>query len=285
MATEGLRHILVPVDFSELSALGLCYAEALANCSGAQLSVVFANPFQPPPYFTQDKVGELQKQYESTKHDAEVSLREFIRKTLPKIPDIPATVVDAMPVDAILKEAERSQPDMIVMGTHGRGGINRLLLGSVTERVIRQSRIPVLAVRGDVRSPVRSMPISRILCPVNDTPLARRALYYAARIGDCFGAIVTVLHVKESSRTREIADLSSWIPPAIRESAKVEEMVREGEAAHEAVNAASEIGADVLVLGAHHQTFFDSTVIGATTVRILRHAPCPVLTVFTASGR
>jgi nucleotide-binding universal stress UspA family protein len=283
MAAEGLRHILVPVDFSDLSALGLKYAEALANCSGARLSVVFANPFQAPAYFTHDKIGELQKQYESTKRDAEAYLREFIDKTIPNTANVPAEVVDAMPADAILKEAARSRPDMIVMGTHGRSGVNRLLLGSVAERVIRQSRAPVLVVRGDIPASLGAAPVKRILCPVNDTPLARKALHYAARIGECFGATVTVLHVKESSRTKDIVDLSVWIPAGIRERTTVLEMEREGEAAHETVGAAADIGADLLVLGAHHQKFFDSTVIGATTIRILRHAPCPVLTVFTQS--
>jgi len=79
-------------------------------------------------------------------HEAESALRRFVEKET----ELPAEVrvMEGRPVDVILKAAEQAGADLIVMGTHGRGGINRLVVGSVTDRVLRQSPIPVLAVRG-----------------------------------------------------------------------------------------------------------------------------------------
>jgi nucleotide-binding universal stress UspA family protein len=281
MAAEGLRHILVPVDFSDLSALGLRYADALARCSGAKLSALFANPFQPPAYFTPTRVAEMQAHFDAARQDAESYLREFVATTLPGRGDVAAVVIDAMPVDAILRESERLRPDMIVLGTHGRTGINRLMMGSVAERLIRSSRVPVLAVRGDAPAAAGPVPIDRILCPVNDTPFARKALHYAVRLARCFGAALTVLHVEEPSGAHGIADLGAWVPAALREQAEIRELRRQGEAAQQVIAAASEWKPGILVLGAHHQRFLDSTTLGATTIRILRHAPCAVLAVFT----
>jgi nucleotide-binding universal stress UspA family protein len=284
MAVDGLRHILVPVDFSDLSALGLRYAGALAKCSGAKLSVLFANPFQPPAYFTASRVAELEKQFQSARRDAEEYLREFVAKTLPERTDVAADVIDAMPVDAILRESERLQPDVIVMGAHGRSGVNRLMMGSVAERLIRSSRIPVLTVRGDAPPAAGPAPVGHVLCPVNDTPFARKALHYAVRMARCFGAKLTVMHVEEPSGMRAIPDLGAWIPAPLRAQADMTLLTRQGEAAREVIAAASGLQAGMLVLGAHHQRFLDSSTLGATTVRILRHAPCAVLAVFTESG-
>ena len=284
MAAEGLRHILVPVDFSDLSALGLRYADALAKCSGARLSALFANPLRPPVYVAQSRIAELEKQFQAARLEAEEYLRDFIAKTLPERTDVTPEVIDAMPVEAIVRESARLQPDMVVMGTHGQGGANRLMMGSVAERLIRSSAIPVLTVRGDAPPSTGPVPIGSILCPVNDTPFARKALHYAVRMARCFGARLTLMHVEEPSGMRAIPDIGAWMPASLRGQTEFAELTRRGEAAREVIAAASELKADVLVLGAHHQSFMDSSTLGATTVRILRHAPCAVLAVFTKSA-
>ena len=84
-------------------------------------------------------------------------------------------LVEGMPADAILKLAAEARAGAIVMGTHGRTGYNRWMLGSVAERVLRDSPAPVLTVR---REPER--PIRHILCPVNDMEVSREALSVAA---------------------------------------------------------------------------------------------------------
>jgi nucleotide-binding universal stress UspA family protein len=280
MQLDHPRHILVPVDFSELSALALQYADALGRCSGARITVLHASAFEAPPYFTQGQVEELRARLRAAQRQAERDLREFVRKALGPDTAMPAVrVVEGRPAETILRTAQEIGSDLIVMGTHGRSGWNRLMLGSVTERVLRETSIPVLTVRGDMRTPERPLAIRNILCPVNDTPVARRALRQAAEMAHCLDATLTLLHVDEGSSRDRIADLCAWVPNEQRQKCRIREITRRGEAAREIIAQAREEGCDLLVIGAQHRRFFDSTVIGSTTVRVVRHAPCPVLTV------
>jgi len=273
-----IRQILSPVDFSDLSAHALRYASMLAPCGNARLVVAYAQSFSPPPYFTEGQVGEFERQFHDAFQGAEAALRRFVDAEL----DAEAAsatevrIVEAMPVDGILKLAREIKADLIVMGTHGRSGVNRLMLGSVAERVLRESEIPVLTVRGDTDA---AMTPKSILCPVNNTPAAREALSMAAHMARCFGGNVVALHVKEGHAGQGIGDLCAWVPDEIRSHCTIRELTREGEAAEEIVALARETPCDLLVIGARHRRFFDSTVLGSTTARVVRHAPCPVLTV------
>ena len=280
MQLEHPKHILAPVDFSELSALALQYADALGRCSGARLTVLHASSFEAPPYFTQGQLDELRARLRAAQRQAERDLRDFVRKALGPDAPMPAVrVVEGRPVETILRAAQETGSDLIVMGTHGRSGWNRWMLGSVTERVLRETSIPVLTVRGNVRPPERPLTIRNILCPVNDTALARRALQQAVEMAHCLDATLTLLHVDEGPSPDRIADLCAWAPEQQRRRCRIREIVRRGEASREIIAQAAEEGCDLLVIGAQHRTFFDSTVIGSTTVRVVRHAPCPVLTV------
>ncbi len=241
------RHILAPVDFSPLSALGLRYAGALARCAGASITVLFANPFLPPPYFTPARAAELERQFREGVREAETHLRAFTEAALgAESARASLRIVEALPVDAIVAAA--GEAGLIVMGTHGRGGVNRIMLGSVAERVLRESPVPVLTVReGAPPEKLRS-----ILVPVDDSLAARAALDTARELARCTGAELTELPVDEPGAE---------------------------DAAERIVARAIEAPCDLLVIGARHRLFFDTTVLGATTARVVRHAPCPVLTV------
>ncbi len=279
METTAFRHILAPVDFSPLSALGLRYAAALAKCSGARVTALYADLFEPPPYFTESDIQRLKEQIEAARQQAETHLRKFVAETAPEDGAIAVRVEEGLPADAI--RAAAANADLVVMGTHGRRGINRLLLGSVTERVLRESKVPVLAVRGDWKGGQ----IRRIVCPVNDSDAARRALAAASQLARCLGSAVTVLHVREPGAAGAIEDLCSWIPEADRGVCSVAEIQPGEDVASNVIRIASESRADLLVLGARHRRFFDATILGANTIRMLRHAPCPVLAVFGGPER
>lgn len=276
----GFQQILCPVDFSELSALALRYAAKLAKCSGARLTAMYADLFLPPPYFTESSLEALRLQLQNSERQAEAYLREFVGATLGDSEGADVRVEEGLPADAIRRAAARSPFDLIVMGTHGRSGINRLMLGSVTEHVLREASIPVLAVRGDVQA----LEVKHILCPVNDSSIALQALRTAAALAKCFGAALTVLHVREPGARDSIEELCSWIPDSARAGCTIREILAEGDVAREVIARASEMEAGLVVLGARHRRFFDTTVIGANTIRMLRHAPCPVLAVFPPPG-
>jgi nucleotide-binding universal stress UspA family protein len=279
-----LRQILCPVDFSDLSSAALRYASLLARCGNARLVVAYAQSFSPPPYFTEGQVGELEHQFRDAFQGAEAALRRFVDAELGAEagPGTEVKVVEAMPVDGILRLTREIKADLVVMGTHGRSGVNRLMLGSVAERVLRESAVPVLTVRGDTTAAM--MLPKTILCPVNNTPAAREALSMAAHLARCFSGNIVAVHVKEDHAGQGIGDLCAWVPDEIRSHCTIREVTRQGEAAEEIVALAREMPCDLLVMGARHRRFFDSTVLGSTTARVVRHAPCPVLTVYAKTA-
>jgi nucleotide-binding universal stress UspA family protein len=152
------------------------------------------------------------------------------------------------------------------------------MLGSVAERVLRQSRVPVLTARRSL-IPQPALEIRRILCPVNDSEAARKSLQFATKLAACLDATVTVLHVQEQDPRSSIGDLCEWVAAQDKPHCPIREIRREGDAAKEILREAAEGGCDLLVVGARHRLFLDTTVIGSTTVRTVRHAPCPVVTV------
>jgi nucleotide-binding universal stress UspA family protein len=267
-------HMLCPVDFSEMSAAAYRFAARLAGACDARLTAIHVYNFEAPAYFTPAQAGEIAAQFEATRADAEAALRRFASES--GGPGEPAVLVrEGDPANAVLRAAAELQAGLIVMSTHGRSGLRRLLLGSVAERVLRDSSIPVLTIRGpDV--PVR---IGSIVCPVNDSETSRQAFRAAARIASCCGADVLVVHIDEGPHDRRIDDLCAWRSALDAPQCTIRELRRSGNPAEEILKIAAEMNAGLLVIGAEHKTFFDSTVLGTTTVRVVRHAQCPVLTV------
>jgi nucleotide-binding universal stress UspA family protein len=139
-----VRSILCPVDFSEQSRTALAWAAAIAAQRGAELIVVHAIE----PLLAQVTIGRLGERL--SRVEAGVALREFVAATLPEDgrpgPRLHLQVTEGSPPATILGVARRRSTGLIVMGTHGLGGIRKLLLGSTTEQVLAATRWPVLAV-------------------------------------------------------------------------------------------------------------------------------------------
>lgn len=133
------RRILCPIDFSEPSAEALRVATALARESGARLLITYVE--QVPVLLEGGYYGV---------HEAEVRQQEeALRATVPDDPQVEYEhlLLSGEPGPAILRAAEEAGADLIVMGTHGRTGLMRLLMGSVAEAVVRGAPCPVLTIR------------------------------------------------------------------------------------------------------------------------------------------
>ena len=275
MQTSAFETILCPVNFSELSAHALRHAVQMASCGHSRVIAAYANWFEAPPYFTEGRVVELHRQFQESFAEAERSLKAFVESTLgDSAGPVETRVAEGLPADAIRELARSNHADLIVMGTHGRTGLNRWTLGSVTERVLHESQVPLLTVRSAPQKPV-----GRILCAIDGTEVSRHAFRIAAQLGACFAAEVTALYVHEAGPGHPTPDLCNWIPDEARAHCNVRELVRHGNPAEEIVRLASEEAFDLLVLGAPRRRFFEGMVLGTTTLRAVRHAPCPVLTV------
>ena len=277
MALPKIQKILCPVDFSGTSEGALRYAATLALCWKADITAMHAYLFQPPPYFTEAQIEQFRKQSSDVREAAEDRLREYVRTVLGKIPpNLEAVAVADAATDAI--SASASSADLIVMGTHGYSGLRRFLLGSVAERVLHSSEIPVLMVRPDSVAQDGEVEIKNILCPVNSTSAAQQSVDYATLIGNCYGATLTFLNVKESSTSDVVSDWCSWAGVK-NQQCQIREMTREGKTVEEVLRVASETNCDLLVVGARYRPLLDHTVIGSSTAPIVRHASSPVLIV------
>ncbi len=285
MPATLFKHILAPIDFSGLSANALRYAFAIAQRTGARITAVYANSFTPPPYFTEGRMEEFNRQFRESFDEARRAASEFVTASLgAAAAGVETRVIEGLPADVIARAAAESGADLIVMGTHGRDGFNRWRLGSVAETALRQSRIPVLTVRDAGASEANPPTIRKILCPVNDSSAARESLRVATALAAAFGAKVTALHVREPGAHGGPPDLCTWIGQQPQAACDIEELTRQGDAAAEIVSASREPGCDLAVIGATHKPFADTTVLGVTTARVLRHAGCPVLMVLERAG-
>ncbi len=141
------KTLLVPVDFSDTSNLALDYAVDLAKALGAKVVVMHA--YELPVYGFPD--GALVATVEiATRimNGAQAGLAALLEKRKDKGVEITSVLRQGVPWDEVHSVAEEVKADMIVIGTHGRGGLARALLGSVAEKIIRTSTRPVLSIRG-----------------------------------------------------------------------------------------------------------------------------------------
>ncbi len=141
----AFKHVLVPVDYSEPSRRAL----ELALTLGAEITVVHA--WDRPPYVGEhvltDHEGSRRSLSDLIRENAEREMTEFLAKvSTPAGVSVSHHLLSGEPASVILAEAAKPQYDLLVAGTHGRSGVTKLLLGSVTEKLIRLSPIPVLAV-------------------------------------------------------------------------------------------------------------------------------------------
>lgn len=144
MKTLKPSHILVPVDFSETSRLAIDYALEVCSKFSAKLTLLH---IQKPPVVPGTELGFNYAEYlEHLSNTAADRLRE-LAASLPASCGAQIKVLEGIPWDLIVQHAADSGADLIVMPTHGRSGLKHLLLGSVSERVVRHAHCPVLVVR------------------------------------------------------------------------------------------------------------------------------------------
>jgi nucleotide-binding universal stress UspA family protein len=288
------KEILCPIDFSEFSRHALDHAAALARSYEARLTVlhVFLNVpvMDVPPISMEDK-------------DRERLLSEMKRFTsqLPGDVTLDLRIPEASDVhQEILAQATATNADLLVVGSHGRSGFERLLLGSVTEKLLRKAPCPMLVVprRASDRPPDEALQFRRILCPVDFSDGSLRALEYAMTLARDAGAQLLILHAievppelqefpvsagfsVESVRAAAEADalrrLRELVPTPGRSNGQIETAVREGAAYHEILKVASEHRSDLIVMGVQGRGAINLMLFGSNTARVARAATCPIL--------
>ena len=283
------RRVLVPVDFTETSTVALAAARRLAGVYDADLLVLFADTFVPPIAYADVPVGWYDENLGEMRTAATTRLVSYVREHIGEAARWEARVVTDTPVHAILATAKEWNADAVVMGTHGWSGWRRALLGSVTESVLHELDVPVLTIRHRPDQPAGgNEQMKRLLCPVNYSDVAHDAIVVAGSLAEAVDGEIYVVHVVEAEKNEphegDLEALREWIPHEIRHRCLYKELVIRGQAAETVIDLATKLESDMIVVGAQHRRFVDTTVIGTTTERILRHAGCPVMTVIRKVG-
>jgi len=247
-----IERILIPTDMSDFATLALEYGRLFRDRLGAQITLLYAEEFD-LLLSAEYPLGYYFDNVPKAKSHALELLRDYARQEMKDTTGLRMLVLDSSPARAIVQTADDIRADLIIMGTHGRHGLRRTLLGSVTERVLRETARPLLTVVPSQFSAKRPLAIRKILCPVNFTAIAHHALDYALSLATAFGAEL---------RETNVPDDRDGSDPAER-----------------ILKIAGDYEADLIVIGAQHTRFSDATVIGTTTERITRFAKQPVLTV------
>jgi len=185
--------------------------------------------------------------------------------------------------------------DLIVLGTHGRTGAQKLLLGSVAEEVFRRSHVPVLTIGPAERSSAhKAAKFRRVLFATDFDPESQAAAPYALSMAQENDAELILLHVINEEKTRQrsesldlaksnaLYELQEIVPVTARSWCRPEALVRTGQPAEQILNVANDRNADLIVLGIRNKPGFIGAATHlerATAHKIVVHATCPVLTV------
>jgi nucleotide-binding universal stress UspA family protein len=275
--TAKINRILVPTDFSETADQALRYASGLARGLGAKLTIVYADPFVPPVDFTATVGAWDEFSFISLQARAQDHLRIAAEANVdPEVAYDIAIRVDP-PLDGILAEARASEADLIVMGTHGRTGFRRLIIGSVTEAVMRYAKVPVIAVPAHM---VTSSAIRTIVCPVIDET-SLEALTFAAEIAPAdahFIVIRAMVSGDASDSADEVIALRGAIPAALVSRCELK-LLGDEHAGNQIEGLAKTEHADLIVVAEPSGRSTSDLLRGTFAARLVQHSECPVLTI------
>lgn len=301
----NIRHILAPTDFSACAYAALEHAVRLADRFEATLHLVHViNELDADAYGlveTERGVGRLGERIESEAHHR---LRKMASDAAGF--EIETAVLQRLnlDIDAALDEYVREHAiDLIAMGTHGRTRIGRLMLGSVANRVIRRTACPVMTIREvpERDEPSHSVDYEDILAPIDFSEHSRVALGLAKDVAARYDARLHLLFVAERRVVPTFSDTGLpgvnvlEMDPDIVANAqaaleslnenvggpdvKMSYHVKKGEVAKDIIDFAETQDVDLIAIATRGLTGFNRFLLGSNTERVVRVAPCPVLTV------
>jgi nucleotide-binding universal stress UspA family protein len=294
-----INHILCPVDLSEHSLHALHHAVMLARWYRSKITVlevvwqaVPPVPFDPiSPPARSEQLDEFRE-----------GLRRFAGPSRASGVEIATKILEGPVVLRIVQEARDIPANLIVIGTHGATGFEHLVLGSVTEKVLRKAPCPVLTVPPAAgETPAEAVPFKTILCAVDFSPPSLAGLKFALSLAEESGGRLVALYVLDWSVGHPLPDdrvldraalqreleaeaqreLSAALTVEAREAFEATEIVAIGKPHEEILRVAGEQHADVIVMGVHGRSAVSLAFFGSTANQVVRAATCPVLTVRT----
>jgi nucleotide-binding universal stress UspA family protein len=296
-----IRRILCPVDFSDHSRRALDHAIAIARWYKSTVTVLHV--FSPAPVASFGPGPVVFEPIVLTSVDRDQLLADT--KAFADTENVPEVALEAVVREGntageILEQATSMKADLLVIGTHGRSGFERVVLGSVAERVLRKASCPVMTVPRRLPDAVPAGAVyRRILCPVDFSESSLHALKYAISLAQEADGQLTVLHVvahefeytagieydagmtigdflkqREDALQRRLQEVVAGAP----EFCRVESLMTHGKPWREVLRLAEEKQSDLIVVGVQGRGAADLLFFGSTTQHVVREASCPVLT-------
>jgi len=240
---------------------------------------MYADLFLPPIDFTATAVGVFDASRDELAANAREELQAHAEQNIAGDVPFDVRVVIDDPLDAIVEQARSSGAELIVMGTHGRTGVRRLMFGSVTEGTMRIAPVPVIAVN---KHTSESPDVTKVMSPITFTPASRDALRYAAALtGNDDAPLVVLRGVGEDDAqmgAHELARLEAWLPPELMQRCHLQ-LVGGDDAAEEIVRLAKRTHADLIAFGIPAGRSIADSLRGTRAERFVQRSECPVLTV------
>ena len=288
------NRILCPIDFSEYSDHALRYAMMLAARYRASVDVLHVMP--PITSAAAGGFGGVGRFLIERDLTATVE-----RSRQPDVAVATELLESSHVPETIARRADDLEVDLIVTGSHGRTGLQRLLLGSVVEPLLHRCHQPVLVVPAhlDIAVLHEPMTLRRVVCAVDFSPASLAAVTYAMTIAEEAGAKLTLVNVIEpeelllarypddpdgerarcEAETERLTKLQALVPWIVRQFCAVESEVVAGRAAREILRVADRQRADLIVLGGHGRNLVDLTMFGSNAHAVITRAQSPVLIV------
>jgi nucleotide-binding universal stress UspA family protein len=294
--TLKIKLILCPIDFSEFSVSAYQHALSVAEHYRAKLVAQhIVELWRHPAADFVASAGLYEEYSQALRESGKEQLQEFVKKHTNDEIQPELVVQTGVAADSILSFAQLQKADVIVMGTHGRRGFDRLMLGSVTDRVMRTAPCPVLVASKPPQGSVavgkergHLHHLSRILFCADFSENSEGALKYAISATAEYDAELTLLHVVEGvpsqAETEEAMAaaaerLDKLIPLEGRKTLKIKTAVRIGKPYAQIIQLALETQIDLVTMGVRGRGALDVAVFGSTTYRVMQLGSCPVLAV------
>jgi nucleotide-binding universal stress UspA family protein len=282
------KNIIVAFDGSEYSRAALIESSNLIKRHGGKIIMVHAVYFDEEEFTTAPEQRE--RRFELGKKIC-YEAKEKVQKEFDI--DVESLVCEGEPPDVVVDIAREKKVDLIAMGTHGRKGIKRLIMGSVTSKVIVNAPCDVMVVKkpctectGEYKS---------ILVPFDGSEFSKKAIEHACQLSKIDKAEIKVLYVIpryeemiEFFKTESIKkSLAQEAEKIINEAKKLasyhgltaDERIQEGHVGEKIIETANKLKNDLIVMAAHGWKGVSKAIMGSTTERVIMNTPCPVLVV------
>lgn len=293
-----VTHIVFATDFSPCSTPAFGYAVEWAKVFNAQLTLLHGITLQPG---LDIDAGIAQRYLDEQRTVAQDHLHQLLAEARRDVPQASMEMRTGLPSSIVCDVAREQKADLIITGTHGWSGFNRVVFGSVAERVIQRAPCPVLSIPDRTPEEIAGMhPLGiqprQVILPVDFSDCSMDAYEYAVQIAKWFDATLTLVYAIEPlsysldfSLTHPLEDKANRKKVEQRLQDLTTVLTDQGlsarcelvdQPAMEAILETSSLQkADLLVMGTHARKGLSRLILGSTTSKVLEQSPYPILTV------